>query len=613
MREFLLALGALLMAAVPASAQNVLETQAPVPIGGADLRSLPSRAELPPLFGANLFASRIPTSVQLLRTAPPPAGMPANSAGSPSGAPGNGFAGFLGSAVSDGQADGAIPAVQTLPQAPAAAPQAPAVAATTVQPPGGMAAFDPNHLMAPGDVVQVHIYGAMTLNQQATVDSNGDIFLPTIGPVHVAGARAGDLQSVVAAAVGSVYQTNAQVYVTLAGAVPINVFVAGAVISPGQYALPSTASVITFLQAAGGIDPKRGSYRNIEILRDGRPVEKIDLYDFLLHGQLPPLRLRNRDTILVEPQGPTVAAEGDVSGVFRYELVRPETGTQLMALARPYPDATRVNLVGMRGGRPEAFSYSLNGFRGVPIENGDVVTFVPDTLTNVMTITLQGRINAPTTLVVTRKATLFDLLPYIPINPYFSDPSSIYVRRVSVAQAQSRAIHDAMQRLESAVVTSPTVTAEQAQMRRQEAHIIFQFARQLTNVKPEGRLVVAHDGHLENVRLEDGDVVVVPSRTDLVLVSGEVRVPQAMVWFPGANVKHYIKTAGGFTERANRSRLLVIHPSGETSVGSNPPVFPGDRIIVLPSPDNWSLPFIKDITQMMYQLAVTTGVALNLR
>src|SRR5205807_1059266 len=147
---------------------------------------------------------------------------------------------------------------------------------TSVQPPPGIVAFDPNHVMAPGDVVQIHIYGATTLDQQATVDSNGDIFLPTIGPVHVAGVLAGNLETVVANAISSVYQSNAQVYVTLASAVPVNVFVTGAVMSPGQYAQPSTASIITFLQAAGGIDSRRGSYRNITVIRDGRTASHFD-------------------------------------------------------------------------------------------------------------------------------------------------------------------------------------------------------------------------------------------------------------------------------------------------------------------------------------------------
>jgi protein involved in polysaccharide export with SLBB domain len=267
----------------------------------------------------------------------------------------------------------------------------------------------------------------------------------------------------------------------------------------------------------------------------------------------------------------------------------------------------------VRNGRPAAFSYSLAEFRGVRIENGDIATFAADTPTNVMTVNLEGRIDGPTSFVVTRQATLFDMLPYLPVNPYFSDLSAIYLRRVSVAQAQEKSIQDSMQRLKAAVVTSPTITTSQAQMQQQEAQVIFQYAEQLSKVKPEGRLVVEHDGRLENVRLEDGDVIVVPSRTDLVLVSGEVRVPQAIVWSRGNDIKYYIKGAGGFTERANKDDLLVIRPSGETIIGDNPPVEAGDRIIVLPAPSNWTLPFITDLTQILYQVAVTTGVALNLK
>jgi hypothetical protein len=348
-------------------------------------------------------------------------------------------------------------------------------------------------------------------------------------------------------------------------------------------------------------------------LRDGRPVAAVDLYDFLLHGRLPPLRLQERDTILVGAQGATVAAEGDVSGEFRYELTRPENGAQLVALARPYPDATRASLVGIRTGRPAAFTYGLAEFAHVAIENGDVVTFTPDRPANVMTVKFDGRIDGPSSLVVTRQTTLFDVLPYLPIDSYFSDTSSIYVRRVSVAQAQQSAIEDALQRLKAAVVTSPTITSEQAQMQQQEAQVIFQYADQLSKVKPEGRLIVQHQGQLQNIRLEDEDVIVVPSRTDLVLVSGEIRVPQAIVWVEGADSRHYIETAGGFTERADESRVLVIQPSGETVVGSDPPISAGDRIIVLPAPSNWTLPLIKDVTQIIYQIAVAAGVAVNLK
>ncbi len=580
-------------------AQTAIESQPQVPIGGSDTRGLPSKAQLPPMFGADLFNA--PVNLRLLGVTPPVG----TAATGTMPAPGIALPGAGAAPGRQGAAAAAAGAIQQ-------SQQTPSVAATAVQPPAGVAAFDPNHVIAPGDVLQVHIYGATSLDQQATVDGNGEIFLPSVGPVHVAGVTAGDLQSVVSGAVAAIYQKNSQVYVTLSSAVPINVFVTGAVMSPSQYSLPSTASVITFLQAAGGINPARGSYRDIQILRDGRPIATVDLYDFLLKGTLPPVRLRDRDTILVRQQGPTVAALGDVRGVFRYEIQKPYTGAQLIALARPYLDATHVSLVGVRGGRPESIYYSLDEFRGTTLRDGDVITFSPDVPTGVMTVKVDGRIDGPTTLVVTRTARLLDVLAYLPVDTYFADTSAVYVRRLSVAQAQKKAIDDAWRRLQNTVVTSPTVTAEQATMRQQEAQIIFQFGQQLANVQPEGRLVVSYDGQISNVRLEDGDVIVVPSRTDLVLVSGEVRVPQSLVWIQGAPIEQYIETAGGFTERADQGKLLVIRPSGQTIVGSHPPVQPGDRIIVLPSADNWTLPFIKDITQIIYQIAVGVGVLVRL-
>lgn len=633
MRRILLAIGALLLLTTATRAQLNNITQPAVPLGGSDTRSLPNRMLLPPMFGANLFRAGPQTTVfpgGLPGTTTPGSQTPgmiaaqsqaaSNLAGASPGtaaalaaaaAAGAGAAGTVGN--TPGIASTANTAGAAVGAAGAGGVQPPTIPSTQVQPPGGVPPFDPNHVMAPGDVVQLHVYGATTLDQQATVDGNGDLFIPSVGPVHVAGILAGNLEAAVSAAVSAIYQKNSQVYVTLAAAVPVNVFVTGAVISPGQYALPPTASIIAFLQAAGGVDPDRGSYRNIRILRDRQTIATADLYAFLLQGRLPAVRLRDRDTILVGPQGPTVAAEGDVTGVYRYELSVPQNGAQLLGLARPYPDATHVNLVGIRNGRPTSFYYSLNQFRGVSLLDGDIATFTPDVPTGVMTVSVDGRINGPTTLVVTREARLLDVLPYLPVDPYFADTSSVYIRRVSIAQAQQKAIQESMQRLETTVVTAPTITSEQAQMRQQEAQIIFQFASQLTNVHPEGRLVVQQNGQPSNVRLEDGDVIVVPSRTDLVLVSGEVRLPQSVVWTRGNTLDYYILAAGGFTERANTSEILVMEPSGATLVGSNPPIISGDRIIVLPAPDSWALPFVKDLTQILYQIAIGAGVLINLR
>ncbi|MGC2411686.1 MAG: polysaccharide biosynthesis/export family protein, partial [Stellaceae bacterium] len=229
MRRLLLVLVASLSWTAAGWAQTVQDTQAAVPIGGTDTRTLPNRSQLPPMFGASLFTG---PGVTAQKGSTAPTSTPAAGAATTGTTPTSqstqslaGLAGLLQNGVSG--VSGAAGGLGLLSQVAGASTsvQPPTVPATSVQPPAGMAAFDPNHVMAPGDAVQIHIYGATTLDQQVTVDSNGDIFLPTIGPVHVAGALAGNLQSVVATAVATVYHTNAQVYVTLAMAVPVNVFV----------------------------------------------------------------------------------------------------------------------------------------------------------------------------------------------------------------------------------------------------------------------------------------------------------------------------------------------------------------------------------------------------
>jgi protein involved in polysaccharide export with SLBB domain len=625
-----------------------LTTQKPVPIGGNDIRSLPSRTSLPPPFGANLFSPQAAVTLQRqanasaaraggspLQVAGPGAqgrggslysawpsaqgGMPQTAAGA-AGAGGmgtrggqDGDTGGTGGIGTGGDTGGggmaaSNPSMSSTFSSPSSQP----IPATGVQPYAGGSMVDPNYVLQPGDVTLIHLYGAVTLDQVSPVDGNGDIFIPTVGPVHVAGTTVANLQGTVQAAVRAVYTRGVATYATVAAAQPIEVFVTGAVIAPGQYALPPQKSVIAFLQIAGGVDPDRGSYRDIKIVRKGKEVASVDLYDFLLTGRLPSASLHNGDTIVVGQQGPTVIASGDARAPFRFELKPPYLGAQLIALARPYPDASNIALLGVRDGTPRSIYMKLQALAAFALRDSDVVGFTPDVPSDVMTVQVDGRILGPTTLVVKREATLMDVLSYLPVDRYFADIDSVYIRRVSVAQAQKQSIQDSVDRLQRQIVTQPVIAAEQAQMRAAESEVLFRFADQLKNAQPEGRVVVSRGGQVADVRLEDGDVIVVPSRTDLVVVSGEVGVPQSLVYTKGASATQYIASAGGFTDRGDRSRLLVLRASGEAVTGHDPPILPGDRIVVFPSPDNWTLPVIKDITEILYEVAVGAGVVATL-
>ena len=106
-------------------------------------------------------------------------------------------------------------------------------------------------------------------------------------------------------------------------------------------------------------------------------------------------------------------------------------------------------------------------------------------------------------------------------------------------------------------------------------------------------------------------MIVIPPKTDLVQIGGEVLMPQAVVFNSHASVDDYIAWAGGFTERAEDQRIAVIRANGLVEFDSNKPIQKGDQILVLPKVDTKTMQAVKDITQIIYQIAVAANVAIN--
>ena len=169
-----------------------------------------------------------------------------------------------------------------------------------------------NYLIAPGDKLNIWIWGAVNFSNVVTVDNQGNIFIPDVGPINVKNVAASKVNNLVTSHISEVFTNNVNVYVNLLTATPVSVYVTGPVIRPGQYAGQSSDSVLYFLKRAGGIDSDRGSYRHIKVLRQNRVIQQIDLYEFMQQGKMPKLSLKDQDVILVEPQGPMINVAGKV-------------------------------------------------------------------------------------------------------------------------------------------------------------------------------------------------------------------------------------------------------------------------------------------------------------
>jgi protein involved in polysaccharide export with SLBB domain len=469
-----------------------------------------------------------------------------------------------------------------------------------------------NYLIAAGDKINIWMWGAVNYSDVTTVDNQGNIFIPNIGPINVLNVRASEVNALVTSKIKQIYKKNVSVYVNLLTSTPVSVYLTGPVIRPGQYAGMASDSVLYFLKRAGGIDSERGSYREIQIVRGQKVISSVDLYDFIRTGVMPKVSFKDGDVILVKPQKAAVTVAGGARNPFRFELDgKQSAGSQLSDYARPLAKISHVGVIGNRDSGPFSRYMTYGDFQNFTVQDGDKVFYNDDLHAQVIDVQVTGSYLGPSYFAVKKTARLHDLLHYIPVNPDLADFGSIYILRESVAAQQKKTLEDSLDRLERSVFTAPASSDGEAAIRAQEAQMVMQFAEKARKVEPLGKVIVAEGGNVANIRLEQGDKIVIPYKTDLITIGGEVLMPQAVVYNPNAKLDDYVAWAGGFTERAEDQRIAIVRANGIVEFGNDKPIYQGDQILVLPKVDTKTMQAVKDITQIIYQIAVAANVAVR--
>jgi protein involved in polysaccharide export with SLBB domain len=472
---------------------------------------------------------------------------------------------------------------------------------------------NPNYRIGPGDRISITVWGFVEASIVGVVDPDGNLFIPQIGPVRLAGTRAGDLQRVVEAEVRRVYSQQVQVYAVVLSTGQVGVFVTGFVRSPGRHLGTASDSVLDYLARAGGVDAGRGSYREIALNRGGRTVARIDLYRFLLTGQLPEISLQQGDTLVVAPQGAMVGVDGAVRNNFLFEVQgRSMSGAELIRLASPLPAATNAVIRGTRGGQPFSRYASVRELSGLQLLDQDVVSFITDAPAPTVRVMVEGSRIGPSVLIADRDTTLCALLDHVAVDPALANTRGVFLLRPSVAAQQTRSINEAMDRLERQLFMAVSATTGVAEIRASEANLVASYIQRARRIRPEGRLVVVdRTGRCAEVRLEDGDTVVIPERVQTVLVTGEVAAPQAVVWRPNLRIPDYIRQAGGFAERGAEAQVMIRKASGELILDPQEGPSPGDELIALPRLDPKNFQIARDLLSLIFQSALAVRVFQN--
>ena len=398
----------------------------------------------------------------------------------------------------------------------------------------------PDYVLGPGDGLTISSWGGVTQRLSSTVDHEGRINLPEIGPILVSGKSLSEVQQVVQRSLQTQFR-DVSADVSLSRLRTIRVYVVGDVNGPGAYDVSSLSTPLNVLLAAGG-PTSGGSLRIVQQYRGDTLVQQVDLYDLLLRGSRSGLkRLESGDTLLVPPVGSQVRIDGMVRRPAIYELNGETTLAQAMTLAggilptaalnrievqrlEAHEKRTMVSLDLSGATAPEEIEKRIASFA---IQDRDEIHIFPIATFNQDAVYLRGHVLRQGRYSYKPGMTLTDLVSsYADLLP---EPSTQYAEIIRLTPPDFRPIVESVDI--GAVLANPAAAP----------------------------------------KLQPLDTVRIFSRYDfedvpVVSVSGAVRRPGTFQTTGGVHFRDAVQLAGGLTPDASMDSAQIIRPMSDSSL-----------------------------------------------
>jgi len=297
--------------------------------------------------------------------------------------------------------------------------------------PAEVGPIDPGYLIGPGDKLRISVWGETEFQYELEVDIQGNIFIPTAGQIFVSGTSYEALQKKLTNYLSKFYEgltSNPPTIfldVSLTKLRPIRIFVTGEVKNPGGYNISSFATVFNALYAVGG-PLVTGSLREINVIRNNKVIATVDLYDYLLKGQLiNDVRLQNNDMVFIPPRKKSVSVSGEVFRPAIYELKDSENLQKLIEYCGGLKSSAYIKRVQIKRVRPfnlrtddpydiEYIDFDLTKVLSretdYPLYNDDEITVFPIIDKEINFVSIEGAVYFPGKYDIKSNRTLSQLI-----------------------------------------------------------------------------------------------------------------------------------------------------------------------------------------------------------
>ena len=463
-------------------------------------------------------------------------------------------------------------------------------------------AVPPDYRLNPGDQLILGFTGSTVADGlRLTIDADGRIFVPRVGAIELAGVRFDDARAVIAQQMSRFYR-NFDVSVAVGQLHGITVYVTGFAATPGSYTVSSLSTLVNAVLAAGG-PSAGGSFRSIQLRRNGQLVSDFDLYDLLLRGDKSADQiLQDGDVIYIAPIGAQAAVIGSVNREAIYEAKPNDNLRDVLLYAggvSTVADDSRMLLLDSVGAPSAGWQeLSLQQAATMSVRRGEVLRVLSNL--NIaqpigklpVLVTLTGEVARPGRYYVQPGSSLVQVIEQAGGITRDAYMYGVVFTRDRVRQEQRVSNQRALDDMEQTLTAQPLVslTARDVPDRLTTVRNLMQEMRA---AQPDGRLILDTPSNATTVGndmiLENNDNIYIPPRPANVGVFGSVPSPSSFVYRTGETIGDVLKRAGGVKRFADRNQIFVVRANGSVlsrnrrgSIGHvlKQKALPGDLIYV---------------------------------
>ena len=421
---------------------------------------------------------------------------------------------------------------------------------------------DSGYMLDVGDILQIQLVGQNDYIEDFSISSDGSINLPDIGKIVVAGLSLKDTSELIKSKVNSAF-IGTEAFITLSEIRDVNILVTGNAQNPGIYTLTGNSNILHAIFAAGGIS-EFGSIREINLLRDNKIVESLDLYDLLIEGQYNlNKRLRSGDVIFIEARKNIVTIDGAINRPAKYEVLEDQKLINIIEYANGInrnADLENISLQRLVDGSLKTIPVPNESYyEAIKVEDGDSIYIREYPYRQAK---ISGAVLKPGSYTMAAGETISDL-----INRAGGYTENAYQFGAIYLNEDAKKVNELSKEILYQEFLDNIIAAAQQNIGADLTPIVL-LTEELNNTNPNGRVVIdlLNNSTLDLYGIKEGDELFVPEKNYVVYVYGEISSEGAVMFSENKDVEYFVEKSGGYKKFADNESIYILHPNGESQL-----------------------------------------------